>query len=379
MNFDLPPEIAEIQSVTSNLVRSLLRYEPKFHETGEVDPDVNRQLLDLGFYALPFPEEFGGSNLGALAKVVVQAELAHLPPQFWAEMRALHGPASKTLVRHGSVAQKQHWLPAMIRGECPVAFALTEADGGSDVSAIKTRAVRDGDGWILSGRKMFISNAHKAKLITVYAYTDRAAGIRNGLSAFLVDTATPGFRITRNIKLMGTASPGVAELEFDDCRLPADSLLGEEGKAFGYAMECLNEGRLTVGANAVGMGAKALEEAISFARQRQAFGKPIAGFQAIQHMLADMSVDIHAARQMLLDAAWRYDEGKVSVELCSMVKLFCSEAGGRVVDKGLQIFGGTGYCTGTVIERLYRDVRVTRIYEGSSEIQRNLIAKKLLQ
>lgn len=379
MDFNLPPEIAEIQRVTRELVTELLTYEPEFHNTGKVPHAVTDALRRQGYYGMSFPEEFGGTDLGPLASAVVQAELSRLPPDFWTEMRALLGPASKTLLKHGTPQQKNCWLPAMVSGECPVAFALTEADCGSDVGAMRTRALRDGDSWVLNGTKIFISNANNAKLTTVYAYTDRAAGIKNGISAFLVAAGTPGFRVSRMIPLMGTCVDGVGELVFDNCRVPLENLIGEEGKAFGYAMEGLNEGRIAIGAKALGMGELALEIALDYAKQRMAFGHPIADFQAIQHMLADMAVEMYAARQMVLEAAWRLERGEANAQKCSMVKLFCSEAAGRVIDKALQIFGGSGYCRGMIIERLYRDVRVLRLYEGSSEIQRNQIARHLLR
>ena len=379
MDFDLPQEIADIQRVTRELVESLLAFEPEFHRTGVVAPQVAEELLRQGYYGMTFPEEYGGSGLGVLASVVVQAELSRLPPQFWEQMRALLGPASKALLNHGTEEQRRRWLPAMVKGECPVAFALTEAEAGSDVGAMKTRAVRDGDSWVINGTKMFISNANNAKLTTVYACTDRGADLKNRISAFLVEAGTPGFSVSRMIHLMGTSSDGVGELVFDNCRVPAENLLGEEGKAFSYAMEGLNEGRIAIGAKALGMGELALEQATDYAKQRVAFGHTIAEYQAIQHMLADMAVDMYAARQIVLESAWRYDQGDQDAQKCSMVKLFCSEAAGRTIDKALQIFGGSGYCKGMVIERLYRDVRVLRIYEGSSEIQRNLIARQLLR
>jgi acyl-CoA dehydrogenase len=379
MDFDLPPEIAEMQRVTREMANSLLAYEPEFLETGKVPVEVSRTLVGQGYYGLTFPEEYGGMDLGALASVVVQAELSRLPPQFWEQMRSLLGPASKALLYHGTKVQKDRWLPKMVSGKCPVAFAVTEADAGSDVGAIKTRAVRDGDSWVLNGTKTFISNAGHAELFTVFAYTDRAAGMKNGISAFLVEKGTPGFAVSNLIKLMGTSNDGVGELVFDDCRIPAENLVGEEGRGLAYAMEGLNVGRIAIGAKALGMGELALEQAMAYAKQRIAFGKPIAGYQAIQHMLADMAVEMYACRQIVHEAAWRYDQGERSVQKCSMVKLFCSEAACRTVDKALQIFGGAGYMRGTIIERLYRDVRVMRIYEGSSEIQRNQIARQLLR
>lgn len=379
MDLRLPEEVAALQATTRELAMSLLEHEPAFQATGVVPPAVHEALRSLGYFGLGFPEEYGGTPVSFLAKCVVEAELSRLPPQFWAELRALYGPASKTLLHHGTPEQKQRWVPGMIRGEIPVAFALTEPHGGSDVGAMRTTAARCGQGWMLNGSKIFISNADKAKLISVFAYTNRSAGPKGGISCFLLPTDTPGFSLGKVTPLMGTATPGVHEIIMQDCELPAEALLGEEGRGLAYAMEGLNEGRVSIGAKAVGMGELALEEAIAFARQRIAFGQPIAEFQAIRHMLADMATEIHAARLVMLEAAWSRDQAALTPARASMAKLFCSEAGGRVVDKALQIFGGTGYCRGTIVERLYRDIRVLRIYEGSSEVQRNQIAKQLLR
>lgn len=379
MDFDLPADIVALQETTRSLVEALLAFEPSFHATGTVPPEVDRRLRDLGFYGIPIPEAYGGTGLGVLASIVVQAELSRLPPQFWPLLRMLIGPGSKTIVKHGTEAQKRRWLPPMATGDCAVAFALTEAHAGSDVAGIKTTAVRDGDAWVIDGTKMYITNGHVADLITVFAYTDRAAGVKRGLSAFLVEPHFPGFKMARMIPTMGTTVNGVTELVFDGCRVPAENLLGEEGRAFRYAMESLNEGRLNVGANAVGIGEMALQQAVAYAKQRVAFGHPLSDFQAVQHMLADMAVDLHAARLMLLEAAWRLERGEGTAQHCSMVKLFCSEVAGRIVDHALQIHGGAGYCRGMVVERLYRDVRVLRIYEGASELHRNLIGRHLLR
>jgi acyl-CoA dehydrogenase len=379
MNFELPEDVVAFREATRTLVNDLLPLEQAFQETGVVPPQVRAALIENGYFAFPFPEEYGGLGLGALAQCVVQAELARLPPQFWTELRPLMGPAAKNIVQHGSAEQKTRLIPGMISGEIPIAFALTEPHCGSDLASMRTTAVRNSKGWLINGSKTFISNAKNAKAVVVYAYTDKAAGGRNGISAFLMDASTPGYNIGGVIPLMGTATPGVYEISFTEVQLPPDALLGEEGKAFSYALEGLNEGRLNVGATALGMGEFALELALDQAKTRPAFGGFIADFQAIQHSLANMAVELRAARLMLLDACWRYDRGEKRRDLASMAKLFATEAGSRAVDSALQIFGGMGYCRGVIVERLYRDIRVTRIYEGSSEIQRNTIARELLR
>ncbi|WP_395397923.1 acyl-CoA dehydrogenase family protein [Novosphingobium sp. BL-8A] len=379
MDFELPEDVRNICDVTRDIVRDLLPLEQQFMETGEVPPIVRQTLVDNGYFGMALPEEYGGLGLGALAQAAVQIELAHLPPQFWTELRPLMGPGAKNIIYHASEAQREHLLPGMATGEIGIAFALTEPNSGSDPGSMRTTAVRNADGWVINGSKTFISNGKKAKYVIVYAYTDKSAGSRGGISAFLMPADTPGFSVTGTIELMGTATPGVFELSFDNCQVPADALLGEEGQGFRYALEGLNEGRMNVGATAVGMGEFALQLAIEESKQRPAFGGVISDFQAIRHYIATMATDMRAARLILLDAAWRYDQGDKRRELASMAKLFATEAGSRTVDTAVQIFGGTGYCRGFAVERLYRDIRITRIYEGSSEIQRNTIAKELLR
>ncbi|WP_068084289.1 acyl-CoA dehydrogenase family protein [Novosphingobium rosa] len=379
MDFELPDEIAEFREATRQIVANLLTYETAFHETGKVDPIVRKTLIENGYFAMALPEEHGGLGLGALAQAVVQIELARLPPQFWTELRPLMGPGARNIVQHGSEEQKARLLPGMASGEIGIAFALTEPNSGSDPGSMRTTAVRNADGWLINGSKTFISNGKNAKYVIVYAYTDKSAGPRGGITAFLMPADTPGFAVTGTIELMGTASPGVYELSFDNCQLPEDAVIGELGRGFHYALEGLNEGRMNVGATAVGMGEYALELAIAESKVRPAFGGVISDFQAIRHYIATMATDMRAARLILLDAAWRYDQGEKKRELASMAKLFATEAGSRTVDTALQIFGGNGYCKGFAIERLYRDIRITRIYEGSSEIQRNTIARELLR
>lgn len=379
MDFELPEDIRDFCEVTKTIVRDLLVHEAEFIKTGVVPPIVRQTLVENGYFGMALPEEYGGLGLGALAQAAVQIELAHLPPQFWTELRPLMGPGAKNIIYHANEEQRQMLLPGMASGEIPIAFALTEPNSGSDPGSMRTTAVRNADGWRINGSKTFISNGLKAKYVIVYAYTDKAAGPHNGISAFLMAADTPGFSVTGTIELMGTASPGVFELSFDECQLPPDALLGEEGMGFRYALSGLNEGRMNVGATAIGMGEYALELALEEAKVRPAFGGVISDFQAIRHYLANMATDMRAARLILLDAAWRYDQGDKRRELASMAKLFATEAGSRTVDTALQIFGGNGYCRGFAVERLYRDIRITRIYEGSSEIQRNTIARAMLR
>ena len=379
MDFELPEDVQSVVEVTREIVRDLLPLEQQFVETGTVPPIVRQTLVENGYFGMALPEAYGGLGFGALAQAAVQIELARLPPQFWTELRPLMGPGAKNIINHASDAQRAQLLPGMATGEIPIAFALTEPNSGSDPGSMRTTARRTADGWIINGSKTYISNGKNAKYVIVYAYTDKSKGSRGGISAFLMPSDTPGFAVTGTIELMGTASPGVYELGFNECHVPHEALLGEEGQGFRYALEGLNEGRINVGATAVGMGEFALELAKEEAKVRPAFGGVIAEFQAIRHYLATMATDMRAARLILLDAAWRYDQGDKRRDLAAMAKLFATEAGSRTVDTAVQIFGGSGYCRGFAVERMYRDIRITRIYEGSSEIQRNTIAKELLR
>ena len=318
MDLDLSPDLKQIQRSVRTLVETLLAYEPEFQATGKVPGAVHAGLQNLGLFGVAIPKAYGGLDLGVLATAVIQSELGRLPPQFWGALRVLMGPGAKAIVAHGTEAQRQKWLPRIARGECTVAFALTESEAGSDVSRMMTRAERAADGYVINGAKSLISNAQRADVLMVFAYTDRPAGLA-GISAFLVEPDTPGFRVTGVIPTMGASLGGLAEIAFENCRVPRESVIGEEGMGFRYAMESLNEGRLNVGATGVGMGDLALEQSVRYAKQRIAFGGRIAELQAIQHMLADMAVDMHAARQLLYEAAWHVDQGRASAAKCSIV------------------------------------------------------------
>ena len=375
---DLPEDAEQLRVTASRLVDDLLRHEPAFHVSNVVPPEVDEALRELGFYGMRIPEEFGGSALGMVPTVAAVSELGRLPPQFWPFLRVALGASSKTLVNHGSDAQKRRWLPAIAKGACGVAFALTEAGAGSDLSSIRLNAQRIGDKFVLNGAKTYISNADKADLFVVFARTGAATDLRSALTAFLVEAAHPGMRVGPPMPTMGSTINGLFEVSFEDCRLSLDSVLGEEGRGFSYAMESLNDGRLNIGAMAIGMGRLAVDLAIGHTKARVAFGRPIAANQVVQHMLVDAKIQLHAAWLMLLDAARRADAGEnIAVEL-AMVKIFCSETAGRVVDAAVQMFGAAGYSRGVPVERLYRDVRVLRIYEGASEVLRNFVGREML-
>jgi acyl-CoA dehydrogenase len=330
----------------------------------------------MGCYGLSIPVEYGGNPVDKVTLALVQMELARLPPQFWPSIRNALGPIPQLLLLHGTGAQKE-WLPRISAG-ATACFALTEPDAGSDVGAMRTTAVKNGNSWILNGAKTYISNAERGDVFLVFAKTDKGKG-RDGVSAFLVEPDTPGFSMSKPIQTMGFMTNGVYGLTFDNCEIPAENLLGEENRGFYYAVSGLNEARVNVGCQALGGSQIAFEHALQYSKDRMTFGQPISSHQVVQHMLADMAMDQHAARILLLEAAWCLETG-VDVRLkSSYAKVFCTEAANRIADKALQIFGGAGYIKGMVVERVYRELRVMRIFEGANEIQRNMIAKQLLK
>jgi acyl-CoA dehydrogenase len=349
----------------------------RWGERDSLNWELARALGREGIFPLLVPVAYGGALEGpfrAVALCIVREELARTCIAA-EELFAIQGLGSYPILTAGTEAQKRRWLPALARGEHVPAFALTELEAGSDAAALATRAEPDGDGWRLTGAKRFISNAPEASLYVVFARTGPGDGTR-GISAFVV----PGDAAGLSGVPMRTLAPHViGELRFDGCRLPADSLLGAPGEGWRIAMATLDVFRASVGAQAVGLGQAALDLAIAHARRRVQFGQPIARFQAIQGKLADMATELRAARLLVYSAARLKDAGVGRVTLeSSMAKLFATEAAQRIVDQAVQIHGGEGVLRGAPIERIYREVRALRIYEGTSEIQRLIIARQLL-
>jgi acyl-CoA dehydrogenase len=347
-------------------------------ERDDLNRDLARALGKEGLFPLLVPAAHGGALDGpfrSMTLCLIREELARTCLQA-EELFAIQGLGSYPILLAGTDAQKARYLPALARGDQVPAFALTEPDAGSDAAALGTRAERDGDGWRLTGVKRFISNAPAADVYVVFAKTAPDRGTK-GISAFIVPGETPGLSGTP----MRTLAPHViGELAFEGCRLPAESLLGEEGEGWRVAMGTLDVFRASVGAQAVGLAQAALDLALAHARGRVQFGQPLAGFQLVQAKLADMATELRAARLLVYSAARLKDAGTPRVTLeSSMAKLYATEMASRVVDQAVQIHGGLGVLRGTPIERLYREARAPRIYEGTSEIQRLIIARQLLR
>lgn len=341
--------------------------------------DFLADIRDMGLLGLTYPEEYGGLALNAVQEVEVGLVLGRTTPAMRNFISIHNGVAGQCIVRGATDEQKRHYLPRLASGEIIGAFALTEPDVGSDARNIGTRATRDGNEWIINGTKRFISNAPFAGLITVLARTE-AAGEKPAISGFLVDAGTPGMAIGKPEKKMGQHGAPICDVIFDECRVPHAKLLGEApGSGFAAAMAGLDRGRLFIAACCVGLAYRVLELAVDYAIGRRQFGKPIAEHQLIQALLADSMTEAYAAEGMVRRAAAMADAGgKITME-ASMCKYYATEMLGRVADRAVQVHGGNGYIEDYMVEQIYRDVRVLRIYEGTSQIQQLIIARNLIQ
>jgi acyl-CoA dehydrogenase len=380
MDYNLPSEIVEMKQSTHDFVyNTLIPLEPTVDKTGEIPQEALEQLRELGYYGITVPEQYGGMGLGQLAYCNILEELAQAHPGFTEELAIANGLGSHAIMNNGTEAQKDKYLPLIASGKIVTAFALSEPQAGSDAANIQTTATQVPGGWRLNGNKLYITNGATANLYTVIATNDREKKARGGITAFLVERDNPGFAVAQVLETMGSKPYHHAELVFTDAFVPDDMVLGKVGEGFKIAMETLDEGRLHVAASAIGIAQRLLAMSVEWSKNRLAFGRPIADNQGIQWMLSDSATELYAAQQMLYNACWRIDQGERVSKQCAMTKLFATEMVGRVADRAVQIHGGMGYMKELPIERMYRDVRVMRIYEGTSEIQRMVIARELLR
>ena len=337
-----------------------------------------RQMGELGFLGMQVPEEYSGFESDYVSYASVVEEIA-AGDGACSTILSVHSSVACVPIRdYGTEAQKQKYLPKLASGEWIGGFALTEPQAGSDASNLRTTAVRDGDGWILNGAKQFITSGKNGKLIIVFAVTDKDAG-RKGITAFLVETDTPGYEVVRVERKLGIHSSDTCQIAFENMRVPAENVLGEEGQGYKIALANLEGGRIGIAAQAVGMARSAFEYARDYAMDRHAFGQPITANQGISFKLADMATQIEAARQLVHHAAARKQLGYPCLQEASMAKLFASEMAEKVCSQAIQILGGYGYLGDHPVERIYRDARICQIYEGTSEIQRLVIARDLLR
>nr|WP_119334370.1 acyl-CoA dehydrogenase family protein [Hydrogenophilus thermoluteolus] len=339
--------------------------------------DALQGLGALGALGITVPAEWGGAGLDTLAAALVIEEVAAGDGATSTIVSVQNSLVNSILLKYGSDAQKSAWLPRLASGDALGCFCLTEPHVGSDAAAIRTRAERTADGWVLNGVKQFITTGKHADVAIVFAVTDPAAGKR-GISCFLVPTATPGYVVSRIEEKLGQNASDTAQITFEDCRVPADALIGAEGQGYKIALSNLEGGRIGIAAQSVGMARAALAAALQYAKEREAFGQPIVHHQAVGFKLAEMATQIEAARQLVWHAAVKRDAGEPCLKEASMAKLFASEMAERVASAAIQVLGGYGYVRDFPVERIYRDVRVCQIYEGTSEIQKLVIARELV-
>ncbi|PUB41489.1 acyl-CoA dehydrogenase family protein [Pseudomonas sp. GV047] len=358
----------------------LIPRENEVADTDTIPQDIVEQMQAMGLFGLTLPEEFGGLGVTMEEEVNIAFELGHTSPAFRSYIGTNNGIGSIGILLDGTEEQKQHYLPKLASGELLSSFCLTEPDAGSDAASLKTSAVRDGDSYILNGTKRFITNAPHAGIYTVMARTSTEIKGAGGISAFIVERGTPGVSLGKPDHKMGHKGAHTCDVIFENARVPASQLIGGvEGVGFKTAMKVLDKGRLHIAALSVGAAERMLDDALRYALERKQFGKPIAEFQLIQAMLADSKAEIYASRCMVLDAARKRDDGhNVSTE-ASCAKMFATEMCGRVADRCVQIHGGAGYVSEYAIERFYRDVRLFRIYEGTTQIQQIVIARNMIR
>jgi len=359
---------------------ALIPREQEVADSDAIPADIVAHMRELGLFGLSIPEEYGGLALTMEEEVLAAFEIARASPAFRSLIGTNNGIGSQGIVIDGTEEQKRHWLPRMASGEVIGSFALTEPGAGSDAGSLSTTAVRDGDHYVINGSKRFITNAPEAGVYTVMARTDSSNKGAGGVSAFIVERGAPGLSLGRIDRKMGQRGAHTCDVIFDNCRVPAHAIIGgKEGMGFKTAMKVLDKGRLHISAVCVGAAERMLDDALRYAMEREQFGQPIAGFQLIQAMLADSKAEIYAARSMVLDAARRRDNGEDVATEASCCKLFASEMCGRVADRAVQIHGGAGYVSDYAAERFYRDVRLFRIYEGTSQIQQLVIARNMIK
>ncbi len=370
----------EIQQLAREFASSeIAPYAHQWDRDAAMDPAILAKLAQLGFLGMMVPEQYDGLGLDTVTYLVALEEIAAVDASVAVAMSVHNSLPTQMILRYGSEVQRERYLPAMARGEWLGAFALSEPEAGSDAAAMTTQATRAANGWILDGTKAWVTSGNQAGVILAMARTDRPGERRGarGISAFIITPELEGFRVGKKEDKLGLRGSPTVQLSFDRMHVPADQLLGQEGKGFVYAMQSLDNGRLGVAAQAVGIARAALEYSVRYAAERRQFGHPIKEFEAIQFKLANMATRVTAARALLYSAASAKDRGEPITQFSSMSKLFASETAMWVTTEAIQIFGGYGYMKEYPVERLFRDAKVTEIYEGTSEIQRIVIAREL--
>jgi acyl-CoA dehydrogenase len=368
-----------IDTVRRFVSERLRPLEAQVAEQDAMPPEVVEEMKGLGLFGLSIPAEYGGLDLSMEEECLIAIELGRTSPAFRSTFGTNVGIGSQGLVMFGTDEQKQKYLPGIASGEIVTSFALTEPEAGSDSANVQTRAIRDGDVYVLNGSKRFITNADKADLFTVMARSDPEKPGAGGVSAFLVERKLPGLSVGKPEKKMGQQGAHICDVVFDNVRVPVENRLGREGEGFKVAMQVLDRGRLHISAVCVGVAERLIADCVAYMGERKQFGQPLSSFQLLQGMIADSKTESLAAKALTLETARKRDAGEPITMEAAAAKYFASEMVGRVADRAVQIFGGAGYVADHGIERFYRDVRIFRIYEGASQIQQVVIARETLK
>ncbi|MBI3444194.1 MAG: acyl-CoA dehydrogenase family protein [Magnetospirillum sp.] len=373
--------LSQLLDTISRFVRErLVPNEERIAEEDCIPAEIVAEMKELGLFGLSIPEEYGGLGLTMEEEVLCAFEIGQTSPAFRSIFGTNNGIGSQGIIMDGTPEQKAHYLPKLATGEMIASFALTEPNAGSDAASLRTSARRDGDHYVINGTKRFITNAPEASIFTLMARTNPDDKSASGISAFIVEKDSPGLSLGKIDKKMGQKGAHTCDVIFEDCRVPAANIIGGiEGMGFKTAMKVLDRGRLHISATCVGVSERLIRDSVRYAAERIQFGKPIGEFQLIQAMLADSKMEAYAARCMVLDAARRKDLGENISTEAACCKMFASEAVGRIADRAVQVHGGAGYITDYGIERFYRDVRLFRIYEGTTQIQQLVIARNMLR
>jgi alkylation response protein AidB-like acyl-CoA dehydrogenase len=379
MEFELSEDQKLIKDAARQFVeKRLIPGRTERDEKEKLEPEIYKELGELGYFGMIYPEKYGGMELDELTYITALEEIARGDAGLTICMSVHNSLAGQSIVQYGKESTKQKYLPKMASGEWIGAYCLSEPEAGSDAANLKTTAVRKGDHYLLNGTKSFVTSGGIAGIYVIFCSTDREKR-SHGISVFAVERNTPGLVVGKNEKKLGIKTSDTCQIILEDCRVPAENLLGEENKGFSIALSILEHGRIGVAAQAVGIAQAAFEEAVAYSKERKQFGQPICNFQAIQFKLADMATRINAARLLLYKAAWLKSKGKGCRFEASMAKLYASETANWVANQAVQILGGYGYMKDYPVERFFRDARVTEIYEGTSEVQRIVISRTIFQ
>jgi alkylation response protein AidB-like acyl-CoA dehydrogenase len=379
MNFDLDENQQMIKQAAREFAEKEIKpVASKFDEESSFPAEIVKKLGELGFMGMMVPEEYGGAGMDSISYAIAVEEISRCDASTGVTMSVNNSLVCQVLQDSGTEDQKKKYLPDLAQGKNLGAFSLTEPEAGSDAGAVQATAVLDGDHYVVNGTKVFVTNGGKADIVILFASTDREARLK-GISAFIVEKGMPGFKVGKKENKMGMRAADTSELIFEDCKVPKENLIGQEGKGFRIAMQALDGGRIGIAAQAVGIGQACLEAAIQYSKQRKQFGRPICEFQAIQWILANMSMKVEAARYLTYKAAFLKDKGARYSREAAEAKLFASETAVEAAINAVQVHGGYGYMKEYDVERYFRDSKLTEIYEGTSEVQRLVIAANLLK